>query len=48
MLYNEKKARNVVSGEEVIVPARYRFKVKAGKLIKQAIDRFNENIMNEE
>lgn len=48
VLYNEKKARNVVSGEEVIVPARYRFKVKAGKLIKQAIDRFNENIMNEE
>ena len=41
-LRKSKKARNVVTGEDMIIPERYQFKVKAGLLLKQACDYFND------
>ena len=41
-LRKPKKARNVVTGEDMIIPERYQFKVKAGLLLKQACDYFND------
>lgn len=41
-LRKPKKARNVVTGEDMIIPERYQFKVKAGLLLKQARDYFND------
>ena len=41
-LRKSKKARNVVTGEDMIIPERYRFKVKGGVLLKQACDYFND------
>lgn len=41
-LRKPKKARNVVTGEDMIIPERYQFKVKAGLLLKQACDCFND------
>lgn len=41
-LRKPKKARNVVTGEDMIIPERYQFKVKAGVLLKQACDYFND------
>lgn len=48
VMYKEKKGRNVISGEEVIIPAGYRLKFNPRKLFKQACEKFNDNIMNEE
>lgn len=41
-LLKPKKARNVVTGEDMIIPERYQFKVKGGVLLKQACDYFND------
>lgn len=41
-LRKPKKARNVVTGEDMIIPERYQFKVKGGLLLKQACDYFND------
>mgnify|MGYP001047396156 FL=1 len=41
-LRKTKKARNVVTGEDMIIPERYQFKVKGGLLLKQACDYFND------
>lgn len=41
-LRKPKKARNVVTGEDMIIPERYQFKVKSGLLLKQACDYFND------
>lgn len=41
-LRKSKKARNVVTGEDMIIPERYQLKVKAGLLLKQACDYFND------
>ena len=41
-LRKPKKARNVVTGEDMIIPERYQFKVKGGLLLKQAFDYFND------
>ena len=41
-LRKSKKARNVVTGEVMIIPERYQFKIKGGLLLKQACDCFND------
>lgn len=41
-LRKPKKARNVVTGEDMIIPERYQFKVKGGVLLKPACDCFND------
>lgn len=41
-LRKPKKARNVVTGEDMIIPERYQFKVNGGLLLKQACDYFND------
>lgn len=46
-LRKPKKARNVITGEDMIIPERYQFKVKAGLLLKQACDYFNDKSDND-
>ena len=46
-LRKPKKARNVVIGEEMVIPERYRFKVMAGLFLKQAGDYFNDKIKSD-
>ena len=41
-LRKPKKARNVVTSEDMIIPERCQFKVKGGLLLKQACDYFND------
>lgn len=36
-----RKARNVYANEDVIIPDRYVLKIKAGKRLKEACERFN-------
>lgn len=43
----EKKARNVYSGEDMLIPAKYMLKVVIGKRLKEACERFNKSVKNE-
>ncbi|WP_347293090.1 HU family DNA-binding protein, partial [uncultured Brachyspira sp.] len=43
-----KNARNVVTGEKVVIPARYQLKVKVARFLKEACERFNNKILSEE
>ena len=42
-----KNARNVATGEKVVIPARYQLKVKA-RFLKEACERFNNKILSKE
>ena len=46
-LRKPKKARNVITGEDMVIPERYQFKVRAGLLLKQACDYFNDKSKND-
>ena len=43
-----RKARNVYANEDVIIPDRYVLKMKGGKKLKEACERFNKKVEGEE
>lgn len=45
---DSKNARNVATGEKVVIPARYQLKVKAARFLKEACERFNNEILSKE
>lgn len=45
---DSKNARNVATGEKIVIPARYQLKVKAARFLKEACERFNNKILSKE
>lgn len=45
---DSKNARNVATGEKIVLPARYQLKIKAARFLKEACERFNNKILSEE